>query len=432
MKEWIIPAKGEFRFEVDFNQTVSFKLTSGTAEVFGAELAPGREYSFSGQKLAIFSYDGATITLAKPGECIVEYIASDAVPVPLYLSLLLDIQKTNNPRVLLLGSGRNTLARTLCNYSFRLNRAMLYVSIDVRTNSLFFPGTLSAHSVHGIVEAEDVSMAGGVATENAAAPLSLFFGSMAIADNKKLWMRLVQQLAKHVTSRLNDNTNPHPQPSSCVVVGPSDQDLESWSSDDAIIEDLQRSFQLDWIVVVGNERLHARLQRLFSRTLPTVRIVKLPTSGGLVSHPRPGDWDRRVTHRLFNHYFYGPKQELNPFSQVIADFSLFRILLGEEDVMAPMSALPVGATRRLDECRAVKAEPSSSLLLFSIIAILYTEPTVQGKEAALSDAFINGNVAGYLYVTAVDEQRKTITVLSPCPGQPPSRIFLCGRLKWIE
>ena len=57
----------EFRFEVAPATTVRVILTSGTAEAFGAELAPAHPYSFCGTSgpthVAIYSWHGCTLSV---------------------------------------------------------------------------------------------------------------------------------------------------------------------------------------------------------------------------------------------------------------------------------------------------------------------------------------------------------------------------------
>jgi polyribonucleotide 5'-hydroxyl-kinase len=40
-------------------------MTEGMAEIFGCELMLDKEYRFSGQKLAVFSWQGCTIELSE-------------------------------------------------------------------------------------------------------------------------------------------------------------------------------------------------------------------------------------------------------------------------------------------------------------------------------------------------------------------------------
>lgn len=426
-REWMVPAKGEFRFEVSFEEAIALKLTQGTAEVFGAELALGKEYILSGCKLAVFSFPGAV--LAVRGKCAVEYVAQDDLPVPEYIALHSRLEEDRSrgagPRVLVLGSGRNSLATTLVNYAVRAGHQPVLCGLDVRRNQFFLPGCVSATSIDKVIEAE-----AGVGAYETCAPLCKFYGSMAVSDNQNLWLRLVRSLGEAVMRRLD--TVQENARAGCIILAPGEQIVEE-DSGVALVEAMQSFFGAEYIVVIGRDRLHSRLTKHFAK-MPSIRVLKLPRSGGIVEG-RGDAWERQYRQRTFTNYFYGSRQELNPFSSTwsFSNFALFRVLLGNEEI-APASALPLGATRKLDECRAVRAEPSVSLLLYSLLAIVLPAAAAGDdlKDEALSDKFIEGSIAGFLYVTEVNEERKTVTFLSPCPGDPPSKLLLVGSLKWIE
>jgi hypothetical protein len=60
-KRWSLAAEQELRIEVAASETLIVKLLSGSAEVFGTELASQKEYSFKAENFAIFSWKGAEI-----------------------------------------------------------------------------------------------------------------------------------------------------------------------------------------------------------------------------------------------------------------------------------------------------------------------------------------------------------------------------------
>ena len=63
------------------------------------------------------------------------------------------------------------------------------------------------------------------------------------------------------------------------------------------------------------------------------------------------------------------------------------------EAIAPSSALPLGATRKVDETRTSKMEPTTGLLLYSVLAVSWAT-----EEARLIDS----NIAGYVYVYITD------------------------------
>ncbi|KAJ8658142.1 hypothetical protein O0I10_006149 [Lichtheimia ornata] len=54
----------EFRFEVEFNKKVQIKLLKGTAEIFGTEIAVGVSYTFTGRKVAVYTWHGCALEIS--------------------------------------------------------------------------------------------------------------------------------------------------------------------------------------------------------------------------------------------------------------------------------------------------------------------------------------------------------------------------------
>jgi polyribonucleotide 5'-hydroxyl-kinase len=61
MKEWFLKKESEIRCEVPENSLLVLKLTSGSAELFGVEMALNKEYYFKDQNIAVFSWYGCTL-----------------------------------------------------------------------------------------------------------------------------------------------------------------------------------------------------------------------------------------------------------------------------------------------------------------------------------------------------------------------------------
>ena len=112
---------------------------SGTAEIFGTEVVTEQPYTFVGTKAAIFTYQGATISVR--GSPAVAYVAGET-PMLSYANLHFALEKirqnaednqSNGPRVLILGSedaGKTSLAKILVGYSVRQGRSPVLVGLD--------------------------------------------------------------------------------------------------------------------------------------------------------------------------------------------------------------------------------------------------------------------------------------------------------------
>lgn len=442
-KEWIIPAGGEFRFEMTESDATTnaaaadpnpliIRLLEGQAEVFGVEMASGRDYTFSGGKLAIFSYTGARILQSRP--CQVEYLSTET-PLPLqYLNTHAAL--SHHQVVMVVGVGRTSLTKTLLNYAVRAGggtSTSILVDLSLGGQSpggkgggglLLFPGTLSAMQIDRPGEVELAGAGWGAGDPDPRGLISFFLGHWHHSDNPKLYGRLVGRLGELVREKSSRKVSP------VYILLPAEPS-------EALVAQVQQAFAATVLLVVGNERLHSTLSR-GSSSIIGCSILRLPKSGGVVSSTDLS-YRRACMQRQFKAYFYGPFAEYTPFTQVLsilADSSstagssstdsvtLWR-LIGEEAV-APASALPVNATRKVDETRLVRVDqPTSSLLLYAILAVCH--PTDDGSN------LLDWPVAGYLYVTAFDQERRQLTVLSPSPGRLPSPSnLLVGSIKWIE
>ena len=411
-KEWKLKEPGsELRFELDPQTRISLKLIEGQAECFGAELAPNHEYELTGPtKQAIFSFDGGVTIKIKGGPLAVEYISSDAV-VPKYSQIYQQVYGANPlTRNLIVGEGRNSLARTFINYGIRLGSLPLLANLDVKNGSVLFPGVIGAlpSTPDRIYEITDFR--GCLLDGSSVSPCAFFFGHLEVKDNIKLFKKQTLLLSSLVRQR-NER---HPQP--IIIIAPADLD-----SDD--IFELVDTFSLTAITVVGNERLYnSLLKKHHSSQTSPVQIIKVPKSSGYV--PRDAAYRRLELQRQFQGYFYGSHGEYTPFASTVnfSDVIIFRV--SEGATVAPTSALPLGATRKVDETRLARlSEISSSQLLFSILAVSSAK-----EEGRVADS----PAAGFIYVTAVDESKGTLTLLSPCPGELYSKFLLLGSLKWIE
>lgn len=243
-------------------------------------------------------------------------------------------------------------------------------------------------------------------------PIEYFYGALSPAEHGKLYRRLVARLALAVDGKLASLADA--TKSGAIICTPSECE--------EFLSDWQQQFRANLVLILGNERLYVTVTKLL-RDRPECTVLKLPKSGGVVDKDA-GGWRRHRQQFLFTRYFYGAHREYSPFSLVLPFEEVSIRKLGEER-LAPRSALPLGATRKLNESKATAAAKVeiTSALLYSVLAISWGASEEQVGEA---------NVAGYVYVTAVDESKKQVTLLSICPGKLASPFLLQRSLKWIE
>lgn len=60
-RDWVLQKESELRCEVSATGNLVVRLTNGSAEVFGVELALNKEYNFKDQNLAIYTWYGCTL-----------------------------------------------------------------------------------------------------------------------------------------------------------------------------------------------------------------------------------------------------------------------------------------------------------------------------------------------------------------------------------
>jgi polyribonucleotide 5'-hydroxyl-kinase len=207
----------EFRFEGPFNSEVRIKLISGTAELFGTELAPNTEYAFKGVKGAIFSWQGCRLEVS--GNTEGEYIAEET-PMVQYVNTHFALEnarvaaQANNgmgPRVLLVGpenSGKTSLIKMLTAYAIKSGRQPIVANLDPQQAILSVPGALTASTFASLLDVEEgwgSSPISGPSAVPVKMPLCYQYGCQTAEENAKLYKALVTRLALAVTSRLEDD-----------------------------------------------------------------------------------------------------------------------------------------------------------------------------------------------------------------------------------
>ena len=297
-----LPREGEYRVEVPPHTEVNILLKSGSAELFGVELAMDREYTFRDRKLAIFTWYGCTLEVRGAPE--VAY-TSDETPMDSYLNIhsqlqrrreLAKVKNAAGPRVLVCGpvdSGKSTLTQILVNYALRLGEKPTLVELDAGHGCLSVPGTLSASplDMNSLSVEEDFILTN---------PVAYFYGHAAASENVELFRHQQQQLASTVKRRLekDDEVNA----SGCVINTCGWVDGLGFD----LLVDAIKDFEVDVVLVIGQDRLYSRLQStLTGATSSGVdrSIVKLTRSDGVV----PMNSKLRSAARIncIREYFYG-------------------------------------------------------------------------------------------------------------------------------
>ncbi|CAM0142016.1 Cleavage polyadenylation factor subunit clp1 [Umbelopsis sp. WA50703] len=427
-REYNLDPDSELRFEVDFAATATVKLLNGTAEIFGVELAPGNAYHFTGKKIAVFTWHGCTLELS--GECSVEYTANET-PMDSYLNLHLALEQMrviasqqgeNGPRVLILGPhdvGKTSLCKILLSYALRQGRRPVHVSLDCSEGSITMPGTITATSITNIIDVEEGF--GSTATTAASMgstimPLAYYYGYQNPGENLPLYKLLISKLAQGVKARSAMDDEARLGGQIIDTTGLIDQVGYD------IIQHAIAQFSVNVVVVLGHERLYSDMIRIL-RDKPEISVVKVAKSGGVVE--RDNQFRTQLQRSKIQEYFYGTaKYELSPYSTLtnFSDVSIWRV---GESSLAPTSALPIGMDRQMSETQLVKID-NADILLHSILAVLNADEKDTESNA------LESNVAGFIYISDVDDGKQKLTVLSPAPGKLLKKHLLMGSFKWME
>ena len=206
------------------------QLLSGTAEIFGTELATKQPYTFSGTKSAIYTWNGCQIEVF--GECQVEYIAEET-PMVIYANLNFALERMRDeasssgedgPRVLIVGpedAGKTSLAKFLTAYATRAQRQPVAVNLDTKESMLSLPGSLSAATFSSILDVEDgwgSSPTNGPTPVPVKLPLVYFLGLESPEDNSAVFKPVASRLALSVMNRLQDDVEA--KQAGCIIDTP--------------------------------------------------------------------------------------------------------------------------------------------------------------------------------------------------------------------
>eukprot|EP00871_Galdieria_phlegrea_P005046 jgi/Galph1/5542/GphlegSOOS_G4136.1 len=397
----------ELRFEVSEECKVTLTLLEGTAELFGIELPKAHPLEFSDRKMAIFSWHGCELQLQ--GKTDLEYVASET-PMHLYLKThyileckRLKCKESNviGPRVVIVGpqdSGKSSLCQILASYALKGGRKILYATIDFQQGCFSIPGAIGASAV------DHFSIQEGLVFEN---NLVYFYGHTGASENPKLLQRLVSNLSNSLEVRLENSDD----------IRWMGFILDSFGSLDGgnydILKQALKEIKVDVIIVLGSERLYADIQRDFAND--GRQIVQLPKSGGRSATKT--STSGTANSPLFL-WLRGRSQSFHNFSS-FDQIHIVRVGMG---LHVPSTALPLGAESTLDPLQITQVAPSTELL-HCILGVS------QAKE---EQKIVDSAVHGFVQVTKVDMNKRTLSLLAPSPGKLPGTYLIMGSIRWLE
>ncbi|KAL7631662.1 UNVERIFIED_CONTAM: hypothetical protein RMT77_018031 [Armadillidium vulgare] len=413
--EYRLETNSELRFEVEGKDSVELILISGKAEIFGTELAPNKVYKFNpGAKVAVYTWFTCCVKIK--GKTDGTYIAKET-PMIMYLNMHACLEKlrvqaddnftqdqsTRGPVTMIVGPsdvGKTTLCKILLNYAVRQGRRPIYVDLDVGQGDISICGTMGAVLVERTASVEE-----GFSQE---APLVFSFGHTTPRTNHTLYNILVSRMAVIVHEKM-----------ACIrKVAASGVVINTcgWVKDEGYksLTHVAQAFEVDVIIVLDQERLYNELVR----DIPFIKVVYLPKSGGVVERTR----QMRIKSRdnSIHKYFYGAKTKYHPYSFDVPYSQLQIYKIGAPAL--PDSCMP--ADMKVDDhmTKLVPVEPSPKLK-HSILAI---------SMATESTDLLMTNVAGFLCILEVDDDKKSVTVLSPQPQPLPKALMILTEVLFMD
>ncbi|MFH4973785.1 hypothetical protein AB6A40_000494 [Gnathostoma spinigerum] len=418
LQEFTLKEDNELRFEVGNGGDVMLELIEGKAEVFGTELVLHKKYSFPpGSRVAVFTWKKAVVELyGKTESC---YVA-DQTPMVIYLNTHAALEQlrqhaesvvgqqtdVRGPSLMIVGPtdvGKTTVCRILCNYAVRLGRTPTFVDLDVGQGSVSIPGTVGAHYIEktaDVVEGFDKQH-----------PLVYHFGSLTPQSNLALYDILIKSLAENINARRKKSADAN---FGGVIINTC-----GWIKGEgyACIVNAAEQFEVDVVVVLDHERLFNELQR----DLPSfVKILHQPKSGGVENRSR----EMRIASRnaAVHKYFYGTRASpLYPHSFDVNFDEVLICKIGGEKL--PIECLPFGMKLEDHRTKVVTVQPSTALLHHIVSLVPFN---------SIEQSILTTNVKGFLVITGVDLEKKTLTVLSPQKYPLPYKVLVLSEVTFID
>lgn len=434
-RQHVLLSQEELRVEIlDPTQPVTVKLTHGQCESFGANLTQHTDYTLQSiGGYSFFTWSGCTIEVV--GVPHLQYTSRDT-SYPIYANINYELEKdrqqsaanqTEGPNLLILGNrgvGKTAIARTLCHYGLRFGWIPLYVDINPAYNNLSLPGTLTASPIEQQSTPTHLERFGQIA------PLVFYYGHESITANYPYYKQLCASLRHAVQDRiLSDSqrsviTPGLPVPpqhnlknqlstaflkrikfAGSVIDAPAEiLDLPNATE---VITDLCDIFNVNIVLVVDNESLHARLLPILTapaRAQP-VALARIPRSLGSVRFTE--DFRHQLRDQMIRRYFYGssksnfsnPATAKNPAGGVETENRDIKALepttfytpcdqynfytTSQQDVI-PQSTLPLGQQQLQTSTQLHQITPDA-LKPNSLLAISYHTPQPQDEANTLQE-----------------------------------------------
>lgn len=438
--------RSELRFEVAHSKPYKVRLTRGSAEIFGTELAPNVTYNLSGHKAAIFTWQGCALEIQGDAES--EYVGTETEAMNEWINLhgMLESMRDEaipggmrsqdgGPRIMVIGSdanGKTSLVKCLTSWALKMGRTPTVVNLDAREGILGIPGSLTATTLNTLLDVEEAGWGStpisGPTAVPVKTPLVYHYPFQSPDENAPYFKAVTTRAALAVTSKMEEDSSV--KEAGLIIDTPGSLNQPKGGYD--VAAHIISEFSVNVLVVLGSERLYNDMNRRFGAARnaeDAVTVLRISTTGGAIS--RDDASMRQTGQQQIRSYFFGDSRApLNPHSQTW-DFSELSIYRPIDPAAAQNS---ISFLPGMDDDDVAPGSQDSS-------AIFERVSPMQGMaNNVLAIKFASGNAAhesirdscvmGYVYVAEVDDARKKVRFLAPHPSRWGDRALVWGQ--WPE
>lgn len=470
-----IPAFNEWRVETSKTSTMTVKLESGTAEIFGSELSPNISYVFKeSMKFAIATYQGCKLSYTTTSSLDSEYISDETIlKQVMNLHFAVENLSKNNKRsrILIIGPkdcGKTSLARTLTSYSLKTSNKLPYlVNLNPKLPHFAISSQLTAAKIYDALDPETCTMGEtfttgpGTGLYRSQIPLVKNFGLENFSDNLELYKCLISELSADVESKIQTVGSD----SGTVIVDTPPLNVSNWK----LIQHIVNSFKINLILVVGNERLLVDLRKKLTLS-DDVAMIKMPRSSGCIE--KEPKYERDLQQRAIKQYFYGvERSQLNPFTLhcSINDFIFLKPIevdtnnaefmnfmsgdadddaepaVSDDDYNPTANSGIVSPSASKFKTMFQKVDHPTEMDLTNVILSIVDDKNIdfakmasskmteEEKLAEYNKHVISKSVLGFSYVTGCDNDTGKLKLLIPSPvASMPGKILIITQMRYHE
>lgn len=423
-----IPRGSEWKIERPSEARCTIMINAGIAEIFGTELANGKEYEFRNLSFSIHAVEDVTLEWKCPEMSTQNITVAPSITSKFVYNLHFALEKLRcssfeGPRIIVLGnagSGKTALCRTLSSYAIKYKPYQpMFINLNPQEGIFSPPGCVSAVPISDILDVQcstwGQSMTSGATPLHSKQPFVKNFGLERIEENRTLYRRITSQLATVVDERLASDSLV--RRSGCIIDTPP---LAFLNEEGDELEEIVREFKVNVVVAIGDES-DAIFEKYAQKLFPHVgsNFIQMPKLSGCIL---TDDVYKRLLQRsAIREYFYGTsKAVLSPYA-IGADFADISVWK-PKSIMDPTDV----ALKSSTEDEMLPVEVTASNLQHSLVAITYADRKASPAEVERAP------ILGFALVTEVNEKRKKIRILLPVLGRLPNKAVVLTSYRYLE